>query len=108
MPGTGIGTGDPERKSQGHPGWKSQADGLGPRWTSQLGGESGRRHRMGELPKVQTSAIRPACRGHPTLLVEAAPGSGAWPSWRPWNPTLIMAAADLALTLTEQAWGQPG
>lgn len=38
---------------------------------------------MGELPKVQTSAVQLAGWGPPSQLMEAAPGSGAWWSWRP-------------------------
>lgn len=63
MPGTGFGTGDPERKSQGRPGGKSQADSLGLSWTRPVVEESGWRHIMSEPPKVQTAAIRPACGG---------------------------------------------
>lgn len=52
MPGTGFGTGDPERKSQGRPGGKSQADSLGLSWTRPVVEESGWRHIMSEPPKV--------------------------------------------------------
>lgn len=78
MPGTGFGSGDPERKSQGRPEGENQADGLGLSWALQAVEELVQR-RMSEPPKVQTAAIRPAS--------EAAPGCGAWWSGHPWNPS---------------------
>lgn len=51
-----------------------------------------------EPPKVQTAAIRPACRGHPSLLLRQLLDVGPGGLGILGIPTLTMATVGLALT----------